>query len=112
MKLRVTNKQKYQLGRRGYVFPPGETVDIEVASEHAVNEIAASRYLDVTVLDSGSPQSQPTQSFAPEATVESSELHDKTVVELRELAADKGIEVPPGTVKADLVAMLVESEDD
>jgi len=109
MKLRVTNNQRYALGRRGHVFPPGETVEVEVYADAAYREIRASRYLDVEVLDSGSPE--PVQTYESTVTVESTDLYDKTVSELRDMAADKGIEVPAGTVKADLVAMLTEAED-
>lgn len=108
VKLRVTNNQRYALGRRGYVFPPGETVEIEVASESAYREIKAARYLDVKVLGREARAVEPTPQ--PDAEPEQSGLADLTVRELRLMAARHGVDVPAGTRKAELVQLIEQAK--
>lgn len=46
MKLRVTNNQRYAIGRGGFVFPPREEIEVTPRNAKKVAEIRACVYLD------------------------------------------------------------------
>jgi hypothetical protein len=111
MHIRVTNRQRYPIGRRGYTFPPEETVELTDVHPSAYREIKASRYLDVEVASDDPPASAPPAPAPAEESPEESDVDIGTlnVAELRSMAASLGIETPMNTRKADLVAILIEA---
>lgn len=117
MRVSVENRQQYAIYRGGHAFPPDQTIEVDVSTPKRLAEIKACVYLKVRVLDEPGTES-PTIVDTPPAVVDPPQVVEVSIAEalgamrvadLRERAAEVGIEVSSRANKSDLIAAILEA---